>query len=111
MSENDTMTGIEIGSPALFFDLGGWLALAVYAVLSFSAFFYVTRWIIGTAGSSVWALVPIGAEAHIAAAFSPATIFTMCFMFLGTFFAMVAILKTVSYISQGLISNPVSSGS
>jgi len=110
MNENDTSTGIAIGSPALFFDLGGWLALAVYSIFSFSIFFYMTRRIIGTTDAGVWALVPIGAEAHIAGASSPATIFFAFFMFLANFFVTVAILKMVSYVSQSLISNPVSSG-
>ena len=109
MEEEDTTTGIEIGSPALFYDLGGWLALVVYTILEFSGFFYVTRRIIGTAESGVWALVPIGVEAHAAAAASPAGMFSLVSTFLGTLFFAVAILKIIGYVTHGLISEPVSS--
>src|SRR6266567_2898347 len=42
MADEDTTTGIAIGSPALFYDVGGWIALVVYSILSFSCFFFVT---------------------------------------------------------------------
>ena len=98
----------EIGSPALFFDVGGWLAMAVYTILSFAAFFYVTRRVIGTTDKGIWALVPIGTEAHIAGAATPATMFSLFIMFLGMFLVTIALLKMISYITQSLIARPVS---
>ena len=40
--------GIAIGSPALFFDLGGWLALIVYTLMGFLFFFRLTVRIVGS---------------------------------------------------------------
>lgn len=109
ISDNDITTGIEIGSPALFFDVGGWVSLSASAILMFSGFFYVTRRIVGTAEHGVWALVPIGAESHRAGTASPAEMFLLIFTFMATFFLMVAFLKLFSYITQGLISRPTAS--
>jgi hypothetical protein len=107
MGENDTETGIALGSPALFFDIGGWLALIVYTLLIFTLFFFGTIRAVGTTESGVWGLVPIGAEAHIAGAASPSAVLDMLMMFLGVFFVTVAILKSVSYISERLVSRRI----
>jgi hypothetical protein len=107
MAENDTETGIALGSPALFFDIGGWLALIVYALLIFALFFFGTIRAVGTTESGVWGLVPIGAEAHLAGAASPSAVLDMLMMFLGVFFVTVAILKSVSYISEKLVSRQI----
>ena len=58
----DTSTGISIGSPALFFDLGGWLALIVYTLICYALFFFATVRLVGTSESGIWGLVPIGTE-------------------------------------------------
>jgi hypothetical protein len=108
ISDADTTTGLEIGSPALFYDLGGWIALVVYSILSFSGFFFVTRRIVGAAEKGIWALVPIGSEVHLAAGASPASMFLLVSLFLGTFLIAIASLKIVSYVSQGLVSEPAS---
>jgi hypothetical protein len=108
INADDTTTGIAIGSPALFFDMGGWLTLLLSALIGFTLFFFATVRHVGTSEASVWALVPIGTEANIAGNCSPAGIFGLVVLFLGTFFALIAILKTISYIAETLISRPIS---
>ncbi|HVN79228.1 MAG TPA: hypothetical protein VMW38_09535, partial [Terriglobia bacterium] len=110
MADEDTETGIEIGSPALFFDLGGWLALGAYAVASFFLFFFITVRLIGKANSGIWSLVLLGTQAHQAVGQTPASLFATVFIFLEVFCFLVAILKAISYIGQTLISRPVSPG-
>ncbi len=107
IDENNTETGIAIGSPALFFDIGGWLALIVYTLLSFFFFFLVTRRAISTTDHGVWGLVPIGTEALIAGAASVAGMFGLIVMFLGTFFVTIMMLKLISYFTEALISRPL----
>jgi hypothetical protein len=107
MNEEDTATGIEIGSPALFFDMGGWLAVIVYALLCFTVYFLATVRLLGTLESGVWGLVPIGVEAHLASCASPAGMFSLLVTYLGMFFLMVAMLKMFSYIATTLVSRPI----
>ena len=97
MDPGDTTTGIAIGSPALFFDLGGWLALIVYTQLCFALFFLVAVRLIGRSTSSIWGLVLIGAEPNLAGNASPATMFSLAIMFVGTF------IVTVEYSKQSAI--------
>jgi hypothetical protein len=108
LGDDDTETGIALGSPALFFDIGGWLALLVYTIGGFSLFFYLTVRLIGKTTVGVWALIPIGMEAHISGAATPASLVFLIVTFLGMFFVAVAILKTISYFTQTLISRPAS---
>ena len=110
VGEDDTTTGLEIGAPANFFDLGGWTALVVYTIICFALFFFVTVRVVGTTAAGAWALVPIGMEAHMAGGASLASIFLTVFMFLSTLGFAIAVLKTVGYIFQTLISRPISSG-
>jgi hypothetical protein len=109
VSEEDTTTGLSIGAPALFFDLGGWLALVVYTIVCFFLFFLATVKLVGKSTSGVWALVPIGTEGNVAGVASPSFLFSYLITFMGMFVVVVAILKIVSYITQSLISRPVSS--
>ena len=109
IGNEDTSTGIEIGSPALFFDVGGWVALAVCTILTFSGFFYLVRRLVGSTEHGIWALVPIGAESHRSATASPAEMFLLLFTLGLTFLFMVGILKIFSYVSRGLISRPIAS--
>ena len=108
IGDDDTTTGIAIGSPALFFDVGGWLAVLVYALVCFTLFFLAVIRLVGTAGSSVWALVLIGTEGNIAGNCSPAAMFSLVVVFVGMLFVLIAILKTISYLAQTLISRPIS---
>jgi hypothetical protein len=109
MADDDTTTGIAIGTPALFFDLGGWLALPVYSILGFTAFFFVSRRIVGSSLAGIWGLVPVGTEANGAPNCSLGTLFGFSVFFLGTLFMTVALLKIIGYVSQTLISRPISS--
>ncbi len=108
MADEDTTTGIAIGSPAMFFDLGGWLTLAVSALICFFLFFLAMVRFVGTSEGSVWALVLIGTEANIAGNCSPAAMFSIVVLSFGTFLVLVGMLKTVSYIAKTLISKPIS---
>ena len=110
MADSDTITGIAIGSPALFFDIGGWLALLVYTPICFALFFLVAVRLVGKTTVGPWALVPIGMEAHSSSASSPAAMFTFVITFLTILLIAVALLKTASYITQTLLVRPVSSG-
>jgi len=107
MSEDDEETGIAIGSPALYFDIGGWLALMIYPIICFLLFFYATIRLIGRTTAGIWALVPIGTEAHISSVASPAAMFGLVVQFLGMFFFAVAILKLTGYLMQSLLSRSV----
>ena len=107
MDPGDTETGIAIGSPALFFDLGGWLALIVYTLSCFVVFFLLATRIVGSSITSIWGLVLTGTEANAAGNASPASMFSMAVMFLGTFIVTIAALKIISYLAQSLISRPI----
>ena len=107
MDAGDTTTGIAIGSPALFFDLGGWLALIVYTVLCFVIFFLFTVRIVGSSSTGIWGLVLIGIEANAAGNAGPSAMYSMVVTFLGTFVVMIGVLKTISYIAEALISRPI----
>lgn len=102
----DTTTGIAIGTPALYFDLGGWLALVVYTLLCFGLFFLISLRLVGTAETGVWSLVVVGTEANIAGNAAPDYMFNLAIMFVCTFIATLAILKVVGYTASGLISRP-----
>lgn len=106
MDVGDTSTGIAIGSPALFFDLGGWLALIVYTLLCFVFFFFVTVRVVGSSQSAIWGLVVIGTEANIAGNASPADMFTMVAVFLVSFLVTIGALKIISNIAEALVSRP-----
>jgi hypothetical protein len=106
MGDSDTETGITIGSPSMFFDLGGWLALIVYTLILFTVFFFATLRLVGSSERSIWSLVPIGTVAPVAGASSPSFMFTLLVMFFGMFFVMIVILKTISYVAEALISKP-----
>jgi hypothetical protein len=107
MAPGDATTGIAIGSPAYFFDLGGWLALIVYTLLCFVFFFFLAIRLVGSSGAGVWGLVLTGIEANQAGNASPATMFSTVVMFLGMFIVTIAVLKIVSYVTQSLISRPI----
>ena len=106
-NEGDTETGIAIGSPALFFDIGGWFGMIVYTITLFLFFFFVSVRFISTSETGIWGLVPIGTEALLAGAATPANLFGFVAMFLGMFFVTIAILKIISYILGELISRPI----
>jgi len=108
MDANDTTTGIAIGSPALFFDLGGWLALIVYTLLSFTIFFLVTVRIVGSSFGSIWGLVITGTEANLAGNCSVSDMFNLTVTFIGAFFLVIAFLKLISYVTEALVSRPIS---
>ena len=107
MDVGDTSTGIAIGSPALFFDLGGWLALIVYTVLCFVIFFLFTVRIVGSSSTGVWGLVLIGIEANAAGNAGPSAMYSMVVTFLGLFVGTVVVLKIVSRASEVLISRQI----
>jgi hypothetical protein len=105
IAPEDTTTGIAIGSPALFFDLGGWLALIVYTLICYGAFFIVMIRLVGTSESGIWSLVPIGTV--FMSGGSPEDMFQLVVTFLGMFFTLIAIMKTISYFAVALISRPI----
>jgi hypothetical protein len=107
MSDSDTGTGISIGGPGMFFDVGGWLALIVYTLICFTVFFFAVIRIVGTSEKSIWGLVPVGTEALIAGAASPASMFNLVFWFMVMLILMIAILKAISYLAEALISRTI----
>jgi hypothetical protein len=109
IAQEDTTTGIAIGGPALFFDMGGWIVLVTSTIICFSIYFALSLRLVGTTKKSAWGLVPIGSEALLAGGAGPGTVVTLVFLFLGVFFMMVALLKIIGYVSQTLISRPISS--
>jgi len=102
----DTTTGIAIGSPGLFFDLGGWLALIVYTLLCFGLFFFIAIRIVGTSTSSIWGLVLIGTEGNLAGNASPETMFSIGVTFVGMFIITIVVLKLIGNTAAELISRP-----
>ncbi|HEY1984425.1 MAG TPA: hypothetical protein VGG85_03405 [Terracidiphilus sp.] len=108
MDETDVETGIALGSPAEFFDAGGWGALILYTLLLFTFFFFVTVRLISTTEMGIWGLVPIGTEALIAGAISPGGIFSLISSFLAMLLVTIAILKVISYAAKTLFSRTVS---
>ncbi|MBS1801934.1 MAG: hypothetical protein JST28_01135 [Acidobacteria bacterium] len=104
MGAGDTTTGIAIGSPGLFFDLGGWLALIVYTLGCFAAFFFVSVRLVSKSQTGIWSLVPIGTEALIAGAAAPDAMFNLVVMFMGLLFFCILTLKVFSKGFESLIS-------
>jgi hypothetical protein len=104
---DDSRTGIAIGTPAYFFDVGGWSALIVYSLFLFALFFVSTVRLVGTAETGIWGLVLTGNEANIAGNCSPSVLITMFLTFIGIFFILIAILKLFSYFAKSLISRSV----
>jgi hypothetical protein len=104
MADSDEVTGITIGSPSMFFDLGGWMALVVYTLIFFVVFFFAITRLVSNSEKSIWSLVPIGMVAGGAGACSPSSMVYMLVMFFGTFFLMIVTLKTISYVAEALIS-------
>jgi hypothetical protein len=92
----------------MFFDLGGWLALTVYTLILYTVFFFMTVRLVGTSETSVWNLVPIGIEAQAAGSYAPSAMFNLAVMFFVMFFLMITILKAISYVTEALISRPIS---
>lgn len=102
----DTTTGIAIGTPVLFFDLGGWFALIVYTIVCFASFFFVSVRAVSNSGRGIWSLVPIGTEALIAGAAGPDAMFNLIVMFMGLLFVSIVALKVVGKGLDSLISRP-----
>jgi hypothetical protein len=107
MARNDLSTGIAISSPALFFDIGGWLALPVYTILDFGLFFYGLRCAVGYAGESVWGLMLIGATAMIAGPCMPSSPIDILINFVMIFAVLVVTLKILSYLSETMFSRQI----
>jgi hypothetical protein len=108
MANGDTTTGIAIGTPGLFFDLGGWLALIVYTLACFGLFFFAAVRLVGSSATGIWGLVVIGTEANMAGNAGPDTMFNLAVMFVGTFMVTLAVLKIVGNAAAGLVSRPTS---
>lgn len=106
MNAGDTTTGIAIGSPGLFFDLGGWLALVVYVLACFGLFFFAAVRLVGSSSTGIWGLVLIGTEANIAGNAGPDSMFSLAILFVGTFAAMLLALKLIGNTAETLISRP-----
>jgi hypothetical protein len=107
MARNDTGTGIAISSPALFYDLGGWLALPVYTILDLGLFFYGLRCMVGSAGESVWGLMLIGGTAMIAGPCFPSTPIDVLLSFVMVFAILVVTLKALSYLTEAMFARQV----
>ena len=103
---SDTTTGIAIGTPAIFFDLGGWLALIVFTFTCFTLFFFAGMRLVGSSSTGIWSLVVVGTEANIAGNAGPDSMFLLAVQFVGTFVVTLAILKLVGWSAAGLISRP-----
>jgi hypothetical protein len=106
MGLNDTTTGIALSSPALFYDVSGWLGLPVYAMMDFLLYFYVLRSIVGTATQSIWGLMLIGATAYISGGAFPSTPILIIEGFVTVFAVLVGCLKIVAYLSESLFARP-----
>lgn len=107
MAASDTTTGIAIGTPALFFNLGGWLAMIVYTLLCFSLFFFAGVRLVGSSIRGIWGLVVVGTEANMAANADPATMFYLTITFVGMFMFVLLVLKFIGYTAAGLVSRTV----
>ena len=107
LQRSDTTTGIAIASPALFYDIGGWLALPVYTFLGFELFFYALRCMVGKAAQSVWGLMLIGGTAMNAGPALPVTLIEIVEQFVTVFGTLVLVLKIISWASQSLLTRPV----
>ena len=107
MGTGDTTTGIAIGSPALFFDLGGWFALIIYTLFCFLIFFLVTVRVVSSSQTGIWGLVAVGTEGNIAGNASPADMFSMVFTFLVVFIVTIGVLKIISNIAEAMLSRPI----
>jgi hypothetical protein len=107
LSPGDTDTGIAIGSPGLFFDLGGWVTLIAYTLICYGLFFFVTIRLVASTGKSIWGLVPIGTEALTGGSTSPESMFQAVVTFVGMFFILIAIMKAISYLAEALISRSI----
>jgi len=106
MNAGDTATGIAIGSPGLFFDLGGWLALIVYTLIFFALFFLIAIRLVGSSTSGIWGLVLIGTEANMAGNAGPDTMFSIAVLFVATFLMALFVLKILGYVAAELVSRP-----
>ena len=104
---DDTGTGISIGSPAMFFDVGGWLALIVYTLLGFTLFFFIITRLVGSSEKSIWGLVPIGTEVLIAGVCSPSSMFLLVLFVASSLLGMVIMLKVIGYLAATLLSKPI----
>jgi hypothetical protein len=108
IARSDTSTGIAIASPALFYDLGGWLALPVYTILGFGIFFYGLRCMVGDArGESVWGLMLIGSTAMLAGGISPAGLIDYLENFVMVFAVLLVTLKALTYLSETMFAQPI----
>jgi hypothetical protein len=108
MGDADIDTGISIGGPALFFDVGGWLALIVYTLIFHTLFFFTIIRVVGSSEKSIWGLAPIGIEATFAGSCGPSALFILLLIFVGMFFVMIVTLKAISYVTEALISKSIS---
>lgn len=107
IARNDTTTGITIGSPSQFFDMGGWVALPVYTILVFGPYFYALRCMFGESRDSVWGLLMIGAIANMAGVLALGLIIQTLLQFIMIFFILVAALKVIAYVSETLFARPI----
>ncbi|MGA9669451.1 MAG: hypothetical protein WBQ94_09600 [Terracidiphilus sp.] len=109
LARRDTTTGIAISSPALFYDIAGWLGLPVYATLEFGLFFYGLRCLVGDARTeSVWGLMLIGGTALLAGGISPSGPIDYLESFVAVFSVLVVTLKVLAYVSEALFARPIS---
>jgi len=106
IGNGDDETGIAIGTPALFFDLGGWLALIVYTLICFTLFFFVAVRLVGSSTTGYWGLVVTGTEANIAGNAAPDAMFNLAIMFVGMFIFVLLTLKIAGSSAARLISVP-----
>jgi len=102
----DTTTGIAIGTPALYFDLGGWFALVDYTLLCFVLFFLIGVRVVGPSATGIWGLVLIGTEANMAGNASPEGMFFVILMYPAIFIVTTAVLKIVSNSAEKLMASP-----
>ncbi len=103
LAPGDYTTQVTLGAPGMFYDLGGWLALPVYTILEFAAFFYVLRCLVGKASTSLWGLLLIGATAYDAGICLPSLPIEIVEDFLLVYVGLVACLKAVGYVSEVLL--------
>src|SRR4051794_8749154 len=109
MGEEDMTNGIEIGGPALFYDMGGWIALVVYTILSFAGFFLPPVVSLGQRPRGFGRSYPSQPRPMLPRAPQWAEWFYWSFPSWQHFMFAVAALKIFGYVSLGLTAKPVSS--
>jgi hypothetical protein len=104
LDKGDFKTGIAFGSPGLFYDVSGWLGLAVLTLLEFAFFFISVRFLVGKSTQSLWGLILIGSTANAAGTLGPSDIIATLINFMIVFYSSIIALKVFSWLASILLA-------